>query len=393
MERLTAVAGAIRADFGVEFQTVPVDLLDSDSVDRLARRTAVVLTTAGPYSLYGGELVAACAALGTHYVDLAGEVPWIRQMIQRHEALARETGACIVHCAGFDSVPSDTGTLLLRETMDEAGLGHPDAVRMVIGRTNGGFSGGTAASLLAVVHGALRDPEVRQTLADRDSLVVGAPCTDGMHERLARSEGRAVDRRSSLGFLRFDRALRSWTLPFFMGVVNTRVVRRSNALAGYPLGADPDYRECIAFGRGPLAFCTAGVVAAAAALLMLILVVPPTRWLLSRFVLPKPGHGPKVAERGEGSFELTVRGYRASTSETAEFHGRELERLSETARVEVSSDRDPGYGATAIMIAECAILLARNRPPAGFHTPASACGRALADVLTDAGVRFEAKIL
>ncbi len=399
MQKLTELAESIRTQYRVELTMVPVNLVDTNSVGELAKRTRAVLTTAGPYNMYGSLLVAACAKSGTHYVDLTGEVPWVRQMIVEHGSAAKESGACIVHCAGFDSIPSDIGTLVLRETMNEAGYGEPESVRMVMGKANGGFSGGTVASMLSVLEQARKNPEVREALSDPDSLVVeqgddGAhddqrgPDADGDHggQRAESHQGRdsgtsgePSNRKSTTqkrpgNLPHFDRLLGGWTVPFFMGAVNSRVVRRSNALAGYPLGSDPDYRECIAFGKGFGAWARAMLAAAAGGLFVAAVVFAPTRWLLKRFVLPKPGQGPKAAVRGEGYFELTLRGYRES---------------QERARVRVSSDRDPGYGATAIMIAESACLLVRGTPPAGVHTPAHALGPELAEALTASGVRVE----
>ena len=248
--------------------------------------------------------------------------------------------------------------------------------------------------MLAIFDTAKRDPEVRAALGDQDSLVIGGMV---VHDSQKQAALPAREERKPGGLPRFDPALRSWTLPFFMGSVNSRVVRRSNALAGFPLGSHPDYCECIAFGKGMAAVFRVGLVAAAGATVVLSLLIAPARWLLKRLVLPKPGQGPGVAVRGEGSFELTVRGYKITESGQKQMSGgqKELPRhtdasgLHEVARVRVSSDRDPGYGAAAIMISECALLLARGTPPSGFHTPASALGRQLADVLSASGVCFE----
>ena len=227
-----------------------------------------------------------------------------------------------------------------------------------------------------ILERARREPEVRQALADEDCLCVGPGVVPG-DGHVEPNEQRAPGRNGYLGVPRFDRRLQSWTVPYFMGAINSRVVRRSNALAGHPLGVDPDYRECFAFGGGPIGLLRAIFTAVAGALFVLLLLFPPTRWILRALVLPKPGQGPKSAVRGKGCFELTVHGY---TGER---------KADEAGHVRVSSDRDPGYGATAIMIAECARLLARETPPAGFHTPASAFGGPLASALTDSGVRFD----
>ncbi|TVR60756.1 MAG: saccharopine dehydrogenase [Spirochaetaceae bacterium] len=346
-------------------ELVVLDLLDPDSTDTIARASRVVLTTAGPYRRYGCNLVAACARHGTQYADLTGEVPWIARMIERHDSTARESGACIVHCCGFDSVPSDLGVLLVREQFHRRYGGTPDAIRFVLGPTRGGFSGGTIASLTGVIDEARSDRSVREILSDPDSLTP---------ERLG--SGTRAATASLTGRPRFDRVLGRWTIPFFMGAVNEKVVRRSNALAGYPLGKNPDYREVIAFGRGPLGAVLAAAVWTGIAAFSVLIAGRLTRRLLGAFVLPKPGKGPRAAVEKSGHFRVDITGVSAARRLT----------------VTVSADRDPGYGATAIMIAECALLLldaARTgevRP--GFQTPASAFGRVLVERLNAAGVRF-----
>lgn len=353
---------ALRATLPGSFDLEQIDLLEQASVDTLVQKTRVVIAAAGPYSRYGNLLVASCAGHGTHYVDLSGETPWMRRMIQQHEHAARASGACIVHACGYDSIPSDLGVLFLQQVMRERGRGTPDAIRYVPGPTEGGFSGGTVASMLAMLKEAGSDADTRAALRDPDSLTPDAAATSRSRKRR-----------------RFDPWLRAWTVPFVMESVNSRIVRRTNALAGHPLGPAPDYREVISFGSGPAGFLKSCLASLGMGAFILLLLFPPTRYLLSLTVLPKQGQGPRAAREGRGRFLVTVSGYRTDDQEPP-------------TRIRVSAERDPGYGATAIMIAEAALLLVdqaeavRTRP--GFQTPATAFGLPLAERLTAAGVKF-----
>ncbi|MFW6234756.1 MAG: hypothetical protein ACOC4I_05225, partial [Spirochaetota bacterium] len=229
--------------------------------------------------------------------------------------------------------------------------------------TEGGLSGGTVASMLGMLREAASDAETRAALRDPDCLIPDPPRTPVRQKRR-----------------RYDPWLRAWTVPFVMESVNSRVVRRTNALSGMPLGPAPDYRELITFGSGPLGFLKSYLASLGTGVLFLLLLLPPTRYLLSQLVLPKPGQGPRVAREGRGHFNATLTGYKAAKSPTP------------PTRITVSADRDPGYGATAIMIAEAALLLcdqtAAGTVQAGFQTPATAFGLPLVERLTTAGVRF-----
>ncbi len=358
-------------------ELIELDLDDESSVAEAVRRAAVVISTVGPYSRYGSTVVAECAAAGTHYLDLTGELPWVRRMIREHQGQAERSGACLVPCCGFDSVPSDLGVMLARDEFQRRYAGVPAVMRFVMGAADGGFSGGTVASLLTVIETARRSSETRNLLSDPDSLLPEPPAVTDV------APGPRNGTRSVISRPRFDRNLAAWTVPFFMGIINERVVRRSNALSGFPLGKDPDYREVLAFGSGVGGALRAAAAAAGTALFGLLLMHSPTRRLLAATVLPGPGKGPSQAERGEGSFRLKIHAFPpAEETEAAQ------------VTVEVSSNRDPGYGATAIMISEGALLLLERLGrgealPAGFQTPACAGGRELIDRLNTAGVRFK----
>lgn len=344
-----------------ELELVLADSNDPASLQALARRARVVCSTVGPYQLHGSELVRACVEAGTSYCDLTGEVHWMRQMIERHHERARETGARIVHACGFDSIPSDLGCWLLQRHARRE-LGQPcRTVAFYLMAARGGFSGGTAASMLATMEAAA-DPSVARVLADPYAL-----SPDGSAARVDGPDQRG---------LAHDRELGCWTGPFIMAGVNTRVVRRTAALLDADYGAGFRYREASAFcGRGGLARAaatTAGTLA-----LMTGVMLRPTRSLLKRFVLPGPGQGPDRAAREAGYFEARLLGQTPA---------------GERVQAAVAADGDPGYKATATMLGQSALCLAldgeRLSPGGGVLTPAASMGEPLLERLRRAGMTF-----
>ncbi|HEU4729686.1 MAG TPA: saccharopine dehydrogenase NADP-binding domain-containing protein [Kofleriaceae bacterium] len=234
-----AIAGRSREKLDALGLGVPVivgDALDAGAMRELARRTSVVCTTAGPFARYGNELVAACADAGTHYCDLTGEVQWMRRMIDAHHERAKQTGARIVHTCGFDSIPSDIGTWATQQAFIQR-FGYPARkVTALFGEQSGGFSGGTVASALETARESTADVRVRALLANPYAL---DPDPEGPHPD-------APDERS----IGWERHLEMFTVPFVMAQVNTRVVRRGHALAGFPWGKEFVYREVMSTPRG-----------------------------------------------------------------------------------------------------------------------------------------------
>jgi short subunit dehydrogenase-like uncharacterized protein len=334
------------------------DSLDPASVEAMVRRTRVVCTTVGPYDRYGGPLVAACAEHGVHYCDLTGEPQFIRAMIDAHHERAAATGARIVHCCGFDSIPSDLGVLMLHEHLKASGQ-RLAAAHLRVLKLKGGPSGGTVASVLGVAD-RFRDPEGRRMIFDPYALnPAGAP--------------RGDDRRDLDGPRR-DPDTGHWAAPWLMAAINARVVRRSNALLDFAYGRDFRYDEAIDVGSGPLGFARAAAVSAAMGGFAAAALFPPTRALIDRIV-PASGEGPSPEARERGSFRIAIRG--------------------ETARGEriigrVEGKGDPGYAATAVMLGESALCLSLDELPArgGVLTPASAMGMTLMDRLRAAGMTF-----
>jgi len=229
----------LRNRLGDAVATLPIIVADSndgDALTSMAARTRVVLTTVGPYALYGSKLVAACVGAGTDYCDLAGEVQWIRKMIDAHQAGASESGARIVHCCGFDSIPMDMGVWFLQYEAKRRYDTYCDRIALYVKATKGGPSGGTLASIANLIEEAREDREIAKILTHPYSL-------NPEGEREGPDD---YDQRKVL----FDEDAGCWTAPFVMAGVNTKVVRRSNALAGYPYGKDFRYREAVLTGKG-----------------------------------------------------------------------------------------------------------------------------------------------
>ena len=343
-----------------------IPLLVGDSADpafvaQLAQRASVVCTTVGPYSRYGEGLVAACADAGTSYCDLTGEVHFIRYMIDRYEARAKQSGARIVHCCGFDSIPSDLGTFFLQEQARKLLGGVCHEVRARVVKMRGGSSGGTIASALEVLNASMKDAALRKLLMHPYTL-------NPTGEQSGPDAPDAVKPQHDPDF--------GWIAPFIMAACNTRIVRRTNAVLGYPYGRDFRYDEAIATGKGPKGFLAATGVSAGTGAMFAALAIPPLR-ALSQRALPKPGEGPTLEQRESGFFVYELLGTRGD----------------QRIRVRVSADKDPGYGATAKMLGESALCLALDaeRLPVkgGSWTPASAMGAALVPRLNEVGVRFE----
>ena len=343
--------------------TLPVltgDIHDAGFVGQLARRASVVCTTVGPFAQHGEGLVAACAQAGTSYCDVTGEVPWVRRMIDRYSETAQRSGARLVHCCGFDSIPSDLGVWFL-QAQAKARFGKPcDHVRAGIVHVDGGPSGGTLASIDLLLQELRKDPAVAEMLADPYNL---NPL----------SERSGPDRQ--------DRALPfrdqdyGWTAPSIMAIANTRVVRRTNAVLGYPYGRDFRYEEFFVAGPGVTGFARASALTLATLAAVTSLVLPPLA-AITRRLMPKPGSGMTAAQLAAGSFTMELLGSAAGSR----------------IRVGVSTDRDPLYAATAIMLAESALCLAQDSGQlsvgGGSWTPASLLGSMLVERLHQAGVRF-----
>jgi len=366
--RSQAKLESVRAGIGATADSLPIlvgDSRDPVSLAAIAKRSQVICSTVGPFAKYGSELVAACVASGTDYCDITGEVQWVRRMIDAHEQQARSTGARIVHCCGFDSIPSDLGTLFMNNSM-QARHGAPcDEVKLRVRRLRGTFSGGTFASMMTALEEAKSDPAARRAM--------GNPY--GLNPRDGYKGPDGPDQRGTV----WDPDVDSWTAPFVMAAVNTRVVRRSNALMDYVYGKDFRYDEAMMTGRGVSGWARANAMTVALGGFMAAAWLPPTRAILNRLFLPAPGEGPSAEDRENGFYDIVLIGKAGGSG-------------PRTLRGRVKGDRDPGYGSTSKMLGESAVCLALDRLEVGggFWTPASAMGADLiARLENNAGLSFE----
>jgi len=346
---------------GIEM--IVADSVDEGSLRQMCAQTKVVMSTVGPYALYGELLVRVCATTGTDYCDLTGEPQWIRKMQLRHEADAVKSGARILHCCGFDSIPSDLGVhFLQRNALEQFGQ-TCDRITMRVANMKGGASGGTIASMINMVKEAVSDADLRLELKDPYSL-----CPPDHSFFVQQPDVKIA----------YDNVYGGWIAPFVMAGINTRIVHRSNALSHNSYGAEFTYEEAVATGQGAKGKRMARATSWGVNALMIGLAVPPIRWLLENFVLPKPGEGPTEKAQLEGGFDIVFLG---STAQ------------GKTIRCRVTGDRDPGYGSTAKMLSQAAACLAKDVPDTvagGFWTPATILGDRLIDRLkAHAGLTFE----
>lgn len=346
LSKLEEVRDLIGAPADTPLVTANAD--DPASLRNLCARAAVVITTVGPYQLYGSDLVAACAETGTAYVDLCGEPAWMRQMIDTHEAKAKETGARIVFSCGFDSIPFDLGVLTLQEAA-KAKFGRScPRVKGRVRHMKGGFSGGTAASLKATLAAAARNPMLLGLLTNPFALTPGFTGPG-----------------QPMGMLpEYDKTIEAWVAPFIMAPINTKNVHRTNFLLGQAFGADFVYDEMMVAGLGEMGKAAAEMIAK----------INP----LAGDKGPKPGEGPSLEERESGSYDLLFIGEMPD---------------GERIDVVVTGDRDPGYGSTSKMITQAALCLVHDVPGAagGIWTPGAIMGDALrARLIEHAGLTFTA---
>ena len=326
--------------------TIVADAADKVSLAQMCDQAKVVITTVGPYQLYGEPLLAACAQSGTHYADLCGEPAWMRQMIDKYHEDAKASGARISFSSGFDSIPFDLGVLMLqKEAVDR--FGKPcNRVRGRVRAMKGTFSGGTAASLTESMKAMARDPSLIKIMRSPFGLTLG-------FEGPEQPGGMVPKYESDLG---------KWAAPFVMAPINTKNVHRTNFLRGHPWGEDFRYDEMVLTSPGE-----AGKAAANAAAEM----------MKNPFGAkpPKPGEGPTPEERENGYYDVLLIGETAS---------------GESLRYAVKGKYDPGYGSTSRMIGETGIALLESDAPGGIGTPGSILGEALVARLREhAALTFE----
>ena len=338
----------VRDEMGIpkSVDLIVADASDPASLEAMVKSARCVLTTVGPYQLYGAPLVEACATQGVDYVDLSGEVAWMHDMIAAYEDTAKKSGARIVFSCGFDSIPFDLGVLFLQnEAMREFGT---PAVRVKgrMRKMKGTFSGGTAASGRETMARAMRDPAVMAVLRNPFSLTGGFEGPDQPH-------GMSVQEDEDFG---------SWVAPFIMAPINTKNIHRSNAIMGHPYGTDFVYDEMMLTGPGEAGKAAAEMVAKSNT--------------MGGDDGPKPGEGPSKEEREAGLYDFALLG---------------ITKNGDRIRATVTGDKDPGYGSTSKIISEAAICLVKDCTDlgGGIYTPAAAMGLTLVGRLqSHAGLTF-----
>jgi len=347
-DKLATVRDAVGAP--KDLALIVADAADPASLKAMVEQTKSVITTVGPYMLYGNELLAACVAAGVDYFDLCGEPTWMRKKIEEHEAAATKSGARIVFSCGYDSLPFELGVFCAQEEAKKAFGAAASRVKGRVREMKGTFSGGTAASMRALFEAAARDQSLVALLKNPFSL------TPGFEGPKQPPGNRPV----------YDEELKTWTAPFVMANINTRNVHRSNMLLGFPYGKDFVYDEMVITGPGEQGEVMAKKLMAA-------------NNKLSGNDVPKPGEGPSKEERENGHYDLLFVAIAPD--------GRQ-------ARAVVKGDRDPGYGSTSKMISECAICLLRDAADTapGIWTPGAAMGHKLIKRLEEnAGITFRAE--
>lgn len=361
---------AVRDEVGVKIDVLVADSQDQQAIDTIVAQTRVLLTTAGPFALYGNALVDACVRFGTHYVDITGETPWVRTLIDRYHTQAAADGTRIIPCCGFDSVPSDLGTYLVVRHLQRE-LGVPCQQVNAYFQAFGGFNGGTLASAFNLYDS--------QSAAQMNKPFLLNPSHPQADTTTADTTPAAIERNRDPQTPSFDADLNTWVAPFFMGVVNTRIVRRSWALYEEwqePYGSNFTYQEYLKFDE-PLAWLKATGVTAGLALFMGALQQPQVRSSLQP-LLPQPGSGPSEQTMNEGWFSCELIG-------TA-MDGRKVRGL-------IRDQGDPGNRATVKFVCESALSLALQadqlpggQTRGGILTPATGLGDVLAERLRRAGM-------
>lgn len=375
VDKLRAVRDTLPAT-AAQWPLIAADSSSQTTLDDLAERTRVVVTTVGPYTKYGLPLVAACAAAGTDYADLTGETMFIRESIDTYHKQAVDTGARIVHSCGFDSVPSDLTVYALYTRALRDGTGELGETNLVLRSFAGGVSGGTLASMLEVMATASADPEARRLMNDPYTLTTDRNAEPELGHQSDTPWRRGRDIAPELDGL--------WTGAFAMGAPNARIVRRSSALLDHGYGRTFRYAENMSVGSSfaaPVAAAVSTAVNAAVLGLGSRYFDKLPRTLIER-VLPKPGTGPSEATRDKGHYRLETY---TQTSRGARY------------RTTMAQQGDPGYKATAVLLGECGLALAFDRDTLsdlrGVLTPAAAMGDALLARFPAAGVTLETERL
>ena len=355
----------LQSKLGSKVDIIIANSNDAASLDEMTKQTQVIISTVGPYLKYGEPLIKSCAENGTDYVDLTGEAIFIKDMMDKYQDTAKQSGARIVNSCGFDSIPSDLGVYFTQAKAEEQFGETCNVIHMRVKAAKGGISGGTIASMASIFEEAGEDKSRRKQVANPYLLNDDADAPNVRQDNVKKPE--------------YDSNHKRWLAPFVMATINTRIVHRTNQLLSYEYGRDFKYDEAMwmkdgAKGKLSSYAMSAGLLGFATAMM-----IKPSRELLAKHVLPKAGSGPSKDEQENGYFDIRHFGQTAK---------------NDTIIIKVTGDRDPGYGSTSRMISQAALCLAQdiNKEDVGggFWTPASAMGDKLITRLeAHSGLSFE----
>ena len=353
-----------------EETTKKVDIIiansdDDTSLDEMTKQTQVIISTVGPYLKYGEPLIKSCVNNGTDYVDLTGEAIFIKDMMDKYQAKAQQSGARIVNSCGFDSIPSDLGVYFTQQQAEAKFNQQCDVIHMRVKAAKGGLSGGTIASMATIFEEIGKDNARRKQLANPYLLNDDKDAPNVRQDNISKPE--------------YDSEHERWLAPFVMASINTRIVHRSNQLLGYEYGRDFKYDEAMWMKDGIKGQLSSYAMSAGLLGFATAMMIKPSRELLSKHVLPKSGSGPSKSDQENGYFDIR-------------FFGKTSKK--DNISTKVTGDKDPGYGSTSRMLAQSALCLAQDvtkeEVDGGFWTPASAMGDKLLDRLeAHAGLNFE----
>ena len=338
---------------------------DAASLDAMTEQTQVIISTVGPYLKYGEPLIKSCVDNGTDYVDLTGEAIFIKDMMDKYQEAAKQSGARIVNSCGFDSIPSDLGVYFTQKQAEAKFDSACDVIHMRVKAAKGGLSGGTIASMATIFEEVGQDKSRRKQVANPYLLNDDKDAPNVRQSNVSKPE--------------YDSEHQRWLAPFVMASINTRIVHRSNQLLGYEYGREFKYDEAMWMKDGLKGKLTSYALSAGLLGFATAMMITPSRELLSKHVLPKSGSGPSKEEQENGYFDIRLFGQTPN---------------KDSITTKVTGDKDPGYGSTSRMLSQAALCLAQDiskeEVKGGFWTPASAMGdKLLARLEKHAGLSFD----
>ncbi|MGP9688583.1 saccharopine dehydrogenase family protein [Psychrobacter sp. AOP22-C1-C5] len=355
----------LQSELDSKVDIIIADSKDVASLDKMTEQTQVIISTVGPYLKYGEPLIKSCAEKGTDYVDLTGEAIFIKDMMDKYQDTAKQTGARIVNSCGFDSIPSDLGVYFTQTKAEEKFGETCNVIHMRVKAAKGGLSGGTIASMATIFEEVGQDPSRRKQVANPYLLNNDKEAPNVRQTNISKPE--------------YDSEHKRWVAPFVMASINTRIVHRTNQLLDYEYGREFKYDEAMWMKDGVKGKLSSYAMSAGLFGFATAMMIKPSREFLSKHVLPKSGSGPSKDEQENGYFD--IRFFAQTAGE-------------ETITTKVTGDKDPGYGSTSRMLAQAALCLAQDVSKedvsGGFWTPASAMGDKLLMRLEEhAGLSFE----